>query len=104
MSTLVTVLQVIACFLIIAFVLLQPSKGDATVLGGSSQSVFGSTGGTTILFRGTMWLAAFVMASSLFMAWYRANDSRKSIIDASSVVAEPIAPAVPPVAPVSPSK
>ena len=39
------------------------------------------TGGTNFLFRMTMWLAAFVMLSSLLISWATVRDSSKSATD-----------------------
>jgi len=79
MLTLITVLQVIACVLVIAFVLLQPAKGGSFFTG-STEGVFGSSGGTTFLFRATMWLVAFLMISCLYVSRVKVKSSQDSII------------------------
>ena len=96
MTTFITVLQVIACLVLIAGVLLQQPKGGGTVFGGSSQSVFGSSGGTTFMFRLTMWTAIFIMASSLFLAWYRISEAGNTVVNSNiSLPAGTTAPAIP---------
>jgi preprotein translocase subunit SecG len=82
--TFITVLQIIAALILIASVLLQQPKGGGTAFGGSSQSVFGSTGATTFMFRLTMWSAILIMTSSLFLAWYRNNESRSTVVNMST--------------------
>ena len=81
MVTFFSILLAIACIIIIGAVLLQPAKSGASVLGGTSQSIFGSTGGTTFLFRVTMSAAVFVMAVCLFLSWYKVSSSKSSVID-----------------------
>ena len=83
MTTLFTVLQILACLILITAVLLQPSKGGAA-LGGSAQSVFGSSGATSFLFKITMWMAFFIMASSIYLSHYRIQESRRSVINATA--------------------
>ena len=104
--TFLKALMVIASILVVATVLLQPAKSGAmSPLGGSSQSVFGSTGGTTFLFQVTMLSAIFIMLSSLGIAWHRIQLSRSSVIDASTIVpvTTPANPAAAPGTPAPPA-
>ena len=94
MTTFITVLQVLACLILIISVLLQQPKGGGTVFGGTSQSVFGSTGGTTFMFRLSMWSAVFIMVTSLFLAWYKNNEGKNTVVD-MSVPAAATLPAAP---------
>ena len=107
MTTFITVLQVLACFILITSVLFQQPKGGGSVFGGTSQSVFGSTGGTTFLFRLSMWSAIFIMLSSLVLAWYRNDEARSTVTDSYTPPAAATAPAVPvetaPAVPVAPA-
>lgn len=98
METFVIVLQVITCILMIALVLLQPSKGGSFFTS-SNQGVFGSSGGTTFLFRATMWCAAFLAASCLFLSWMNIRESGQSVVEvpATPVQSVPAPSAVPPV-------
>ena len=94
MVALLKVIIALLSIISIVAVLLQPSKGDAGgALGGSSQSVFGSTGGTTFLFRLTMWCFAIVASLCIFLARSHLSDSRKSVIDSLPLSALPAAPA-----------
>lgn len=94
MTTLFTVLMTLACLILVTAVLLQPSKGGAA-LGGSAQSVFGSSGATSFLFKITMWMAAFIMISSIFLSRHRIQESRKSVINATLPVSAAPAAALP---------
>jgi preprotein translocase subunit SecG len=51
MHTLVTILHILACLILIMIVLLQAGKGAnmGAAFGGSSQTVFGSSGAGTFL-------------------------------------------------------
>jgi preprotein translocase subunit SecG len=102
MTTLVTILMILSAFILIVAVLLQPAKGTTGgVLGGSSQSLFGSTGGTTFLFRLTMWCAGIIMVGALFLTWSRIREGRQSVLDsipAANVVPPPAAPTTDPAA------
>jgi preprotein translocase subunit SecG len=106
-------LIVLSCLILIGAVLLQPAKGGGiSALGGTSQSVFGSTGGTTFLFRTTMVLAAIIMTSALLIARYGVKKDKTSVTDSVAIdVVQPptepqmgTAPATPPAtAPVNPA-
>lgn len=69
MSTFATVIHVITCVLIVLVVLMQSGKGAeiSATLGGSSQTVFGSSGGANFFTRLTFTLAAIFMATSLVL-------------------------------------
>jgi protein translocase SecG subunit len=102
MLTFLTVLQVLACVVLIASVLLQPSKGDGAFSPAAQTSV-GNSGGTNFLFKTTMACAAFLAISSLYMTWSKIRDSKSSVIDQLAAPINPgVAPAVPPSAGDSP--
>jgi preprotein translocase subunit SecG len=104
METLLIVLMVLCAVIIVASILLQPSKGGGiSALGGSSQSVFGSTGGTTFLFRVALYGGFFLMGASLLLSRINVSESRKSVIDVS--VPAPVAnpPVQAPTAPAAPT-
>ncbi|MEZ4815315.1 MAG: preprotein translocase subunit SecG [Bdellovibrionota bacterium] len=95
METFVIVLQIITCILMIALVLLQPSKGGSFFTS-SNQGVFGSSGGTTFLFRATMWCAAFLAVSCIFLSWVKVSETSQSVVS-DTPVTTPVAPeAIPP--------
>lgn len=76
----------------ITLILLQPSKGGSFFTA-SNQGVFGSSGGTTFLFRATMWCAAFLAVSCIFLSWMKVNEAKQSVV--SDVPVTTTAPAVP---------
>lgn len=83
----------------IALILLQPSKGGSFFTS-SNQGVFGSSGGTTFLFRATMWCAAFLAASCIFLSWVKIKESGQSVVEVPTTTPVPSVPApgaVPPV-------
>ncbi len=83
MSIIVTVLHVVACFVLIVVVLLQTGKGAdiGAVFGGSSQTIFGSSGAGNLLTRLTTWTAVIFMVTSLFLTWNSTHHLTKSIAD-----------------------
>ncbi|MBU6281875.1 preprotein translocase subunit SecG, partial [bacterium] len=80
MTILVTVLHVLACLFLIVVVLLQTGKGAdvGAVFGGSSQTIFGSSGAGNLLTRLTTWTAAAFMLSALFLTWNASRALTKS--------------------------
>lgn len=91
----------VTCILLIIAVLLQSGKGAelSTTLGGSSQTVFGSSGGVNFVARFTAIMAGIFMVTSIGLT-IAANQSRKSIFEKGSVSSAPIeAPQSAPAAP-----
>lgn len=78
----------IACLLVVASVLLQPAKGGTSAFGaGSAQSLFGSTGATTFLFKIAMWGGFFIMATCLTLSILRSHQAHESVIDLNAEAA-----------------
>lgn len=97
MSAAITVLSIVhfvIAFLLIAFVLLQDGKSGGMVgMGGSSQSIFGASGGKNILITITRTLAFLFMASCITIG-YLLNHTRQSVFE--NVAPAPVtAPAQP---------
>ncbi|MBW1777673.1 MAG: preprotein translocase subunit SecG, partial [Deltaproteobacteria bacterium] len=68
MTTLIIILHVFVCVALILIVLLQTGKGadmGAVFGGGSSQTLFGSTGASTFLSKATTIAAVIFMLTSL---------------------------------------
>jgi preprotein translocase subunit SecG len=67
MSSIVVVIHVLVCFALIFIVLLQHGKGAGigAAFGGSSQTVFGSTGAAPLLAKLTAAAAILFMVTSL---------------------------------------
>ncbi len=70
MQILITVTHVIVCVVLIMVVLLQAGKGASmgAAFGGSSQTVFGSSGPATFLSKMTTWIAIIFMLTSLALS------------------------------------
>lgn len=97
MSTLVTAIHITTCILLILVVLVQSGKGAeiSTSLGGSSQTVFGSSGGANFFTRFTSVMAAVFMTTSLLLT-VMGSQTRKSIFEgATPPPAAQTAPAAP---------
>jgi preprotein translocase subunit SecG len=83
MSVLLIFIHVIVCVALIMIVLLQTGKGGdmgAAFGGGSSQSLFGSTGASTFLSKATTVAAIVFMLTSLALAYMSSNRTGKSIM------------------------
>jgi preprotein translocase subunit SecG len=83
MYTLVVILHVIVSIAMILVILLQTGKGSdigAVFGGGSSQTLFGSTGPTSFLSKLTAGAAIIFMITSLFLAYFSGGGSVGSIM------------------------
>lgn len=83
MSLFIIVIHVIVCIALIMIVLLQTGKGadmGAAFGGGSSQTLFGSTGASTFLSKATTAAAILFMLTSLILAYMSGNKTGKSIV------------------------
>jgi preprotein translocase subunit SecG len=89
MQTALIVLHLVICIALIMIVLLQTGKGSeiGAVFGSSSQTLFGSTGGSTFFGKLTAGVAIVFMITSLILA------SRSSRVTGESVM-EGVKPAV----------
>ncbi len=105
---LVLILHLIACFFLIAVVLLQQGKGQdlaSAFGGGGTQAAFGPRGSATLLSRVTTGLAAVFMITSISLTVLKQKES--SVLDTIPAVASPTPAAGPtnllgmPVAPVA---
>lgn len=85
--TFVQVIHVILCVLIVLAVLVQQGKGAeiSASFGGSSQTVFGSSGGANFFSTFTGTCAALFMATSVFLAVQGGSRMMaKSVMDAAA--------------------
>jgi preprotein translocase subunit SecG len=104
LRTILTILQVLSAFAIVALVLLQRGKGADAGAGfgaGASGTVFGARGATTGLSRMTAVFAAIFMINSLCLTYLFQRDARaqpESLLDKVPVTATLPAPA--PAAPI----
>ncbi len=87
---LVLILHLIACFFLIAVVLLQQGKGQdlaSAFGGGGTQAAFGPRGSATLLSRVTTGLAAVFMITSVSLAVLKQKQT--SVLDSIPVAASP---------------
>jgi preprotein translocase subunit SecG len=93
MSLFLIILHIVVCIALILIVLLQTGKGadmGAAFGGGTSQTLFGSTGATTFLSKLTTGAAIIFMVTSLFLAYLSGDRDRESIMTGSEpVVTQP---------------
>ncbi len=97
MYTLLTIIHVVACVIMVLVVLLQAGKGAnmGAAFGGSSQTVFGSSGAGTFLGKMTATVAIVFMLTSLFLT-YAVSRKGSSLFESSPApVARQAVPAVP---------
>jgi preprotein translocase subunit SecG len=80
-----TIIHIIACVVLILVILLQAGKGASmgAAFGGSSQTVFGSSGPASFLGKMTTGIAILFMFTSLGLS-YMAVHKGKSVMDAAS--------------------
>lgn len=73
MLTLITVIHLLLAVILIGLVLMQDAKGGGAfgmgAGGGSSQSLFGSTGAANFLVRGTRWIAVLFAGTCIFLSY-----------------------------------
>jgi len=89
--TIVTVLHIIVCFFLATVVLLQQGKGSdvSAVFGGSSQTLFGSSGAGNLLTKLTSASAIIFMVTSLTLTYGAARQSTKSLFDDNAPISTP---------------
>ena len=83
MTNALIIIHVVVSFALIMIVLLQTGKGadmGAAFGGGSSQTLFGSTGASTFLSKLTTIAAVVFMLTSLALAYHSSRGARSSIM------------------------
>ncbi len=85
MHTVLIVIHVITCLLIIGVVLIQQGRGSdiGAVFGGSSATVFGSSGAGNFLTRLTAGLAAVFMVTAATLTYLGAYEVTGTVFDES---------------------
>lgn len=99
MHTVLIVVHVLTCFLLIGVVLLQQGRGAdmGAVFGGSSSTVFGSSGAGNFLTRTTTVLAAIFMITAGILTYLGAYQVTGTVFDESLPEPPPLeAPAAQP--------
>jgi preprotein translocase subunit SecG len=99
----VTILHVIVSVGLILVVLLQTGKGAeiGAVFGGSSSTIFGSSGAGNFLTRLTTGMAIVFMITSLALGYFAGRKPSATIFDSRTPAAVPSAPPVAPAPPQS---
>ena len=99
MFAVVTIIHVLACIFLVLVVLLQTGKGAemGAVFGGSSSTVFGSSGAGNFLTRLTTATAIIFMFTSLGLTYLSAERTTSTVFDDAPLAEsfEPAAPAAP---------
>ena len=108
MTALLLTLHVVVCIALIIIVLLQAGKGaeiGASFGSGSSQTVFGASGGKNFMTRLTTGAAVIFMLTSLILAYFYGQPGSSSVMPATAPSQAPQAAAPAPVeqAPVMPT-
>jgi preprotein translocase subunit SecG len=82
MNVFIIIVHLIVCVALILIVLLQTGKGASmgAAFGGSSQTIFGSSGATTFLAKLTTGVAVVFMLTSLVLAFISGPQSRSSVV------------------------
>ena len=93
MYTAITIVHVLACIFLALVVLLQTGKGAdmGAVFGGSSSTVFGSSGAGNFLTRLTTATAIIFMLTSISLTYLSARQTTATVFD-SAPMAQPAAP------------
>lgn len=106
MHTVITIVHILACIFLILVVLLQTGKGAdmGAVFGGSSSTVFGSSGAGNFLTRLTTATAIIFMLTSLGLTYFSSDHLSSTVFDsAPAPVTAPADPGpnaeIPPAAP-----
>ena len=99
MSTFLVIIHTIVSIALILIILLQTGKGadmGAAFGGGSSQTLFGSTGSSTFLGKLTTVAAVVFMLTSLGLAYFSGHRITSSIMtDTKAPIEQQAAPATP---------
>jgi len=95
MTTTVLVIHILGCIALILVVLLQTGKGASmgAAFGGSSQTVFGSSGATSFLAKVTTVVAVLFMFTSLSLAIFTHSGGGSSNSVMQEVPVQSAAPA-----------
>ena len=96
-TTLVVIVHLIVCVIMVLIILLQSGKGadiGAVFGGGSSQTVFGSSGATPFLSKITIGAAVTFMVTSIVLSYFSGQPGpvAKSVMSEQPVKAGPCSP------------
>ncbi|MGC1341180.1 MAG: preprotein translocase subunit SecG [Candidatus Binataceae bacterium] len=93
----VIAIHISVCVVLVVIILLQQGKGAdvGAVFGGSSSTVFGSSGAGNAMTKATWALATVFFATSIFLAYASTQRVTGSIFNGSSAPARSVMPAAP---------
>ena len=96
MQIFITILHIVVCVILILVILLQAGKGAnmGAAFGGSSQTVFGSSGPASFLGKMTTVVAILFMLTSLTLS-YSAVHKGRSVMEGAARAEKQTAPAQP---------
>jgi preprotein translocase subunit SecG len=94
-TTVILAIHILVCVALIMIILLQSGKGadiGAVFGGGSSNTLFGSTGATPFLSKLTIGVAVMFMVTSIFLTYFSGRSVPKefSVMDQSQGVETPV--------------
>ena len=98
LGIILTVLYILACFVLIMFVLLQPGKSDAAAVfgGGANSSAFGPRGTQTVLAKVTITAAILFFLIAFLFSIPGLFDKRSLGEGVGPAESAPVVPATPP--------
>lgn len=90
MFTVITIIHILACIFLVLVVLLQTGKGAdmGAVFGGSSSTVFGSSGAGNFLTKLTTATAIIFMLTSLGLTYFSSQRNSATVFDSAPAVRE----------------
>lgn len=97
MFAVITIIHVLSCIFLVLVVLLQTGKGAdmGAVFGGSSSTVFGSSGAGTFLTRLTTATAIVFMVTSLSLTYFSSRRVTSTVFDSAPATSAPPPAAAP---------
>jgi len=92
MVPILIIIHVCICVALVLIVLLQKGKGAGmgAAFGGSSQTVFGSTGATSLLHKVTTAIAVVFMLTSLSLSFFIGKGGPSSVMENVTPVTPPV--------------
>jgi preprotein translocase subunit SecG len=102
MFTVITIIHILSCVFLVLVVLLQAGKGAdmGAVFGGSSSTVFGSSGAGNLLTKLTTATAIVFMITSLGLTYFSSHRTTATVFDSAPAGAPAAPEAAPQAAPV----
>lgn len=92
MVPILIIIHICICIALVLIVLLQKGKGAGmgAAFGGSSQTVFGSTGATSFLHKVTTGIAVVFMLTSLSLSFFIGKGGPSSVMEDVTPITQPL--------------